>query len=50
MQAEVTVPGVNFATIHTLIGITPWWITCRVEIWSFFLRRTKKICHSNTEK
>ena len=50
MQAEVTVPGMNFTPIHTLIGITPWWITCRVEIWSFFLRRTKKICHNKTDK
>jgi len=32
VQAEVTVPGVNFTPIHTLIGITPWWIIWRTEI------------------
>ena len=37
-------PGVKRTPNQTLIGIIPWWTTCRSEMCSSFLRSTKKNC------
>jgi len=35
-------PGVNRTPNQTLIGIIPWWMTCKTDTCWYFFRRTKK--------